>query len=268
MRIKVSHESPLCLLEESLTYNCYDYCLVHLLEKYPQYKTFFQRARLLNREILLDNSIFELGHAFDWKKFANSVEEIQPTYYIVPDVLEDSVTTRQNWTSFLNEYQNLPGLKIGVVQGKNWQELLDCYNFMQEQADYIAISFDYSYYLVTGEGKTNLEKFCSGRKRFISQLIDRGVWNPDKPVHLLGNSLPQEIAFYRVNNIHQIRSVDTSNPIMAGIKGLKYSGDLGLQVKPDGKLADHMTVDITPDQAELINYNVNAYKKIAWGMEW
>ena len=41
----------------------------------------------LGREVLLDNSIFELGEAFDSDKFAKYVEELKPSYYIVPDVL-------------------------------------------------------------------------------------------------------------------------------------------------------------------------------------
>ena len=36
--MKVSHEVPLCLLEESLQFNDYDYCLPHLLDQHEEYK--------------------------------------------------------------------------------------------------------------------------------------------------------------------------------------------------------------------------------------
>ena len=49
----------------------------------------------------------------------------------------------QNWNEVFQPEEN-KSLKIGVVQGKTWQELVDCYRFMAEEADYIAISFDYS----------------------------------------------------------------------------------------------------------------------------
>jgi len=86
----VSHESPISMLDESRSYNDYDYALVHLFEEEPEYYNFFKVSKTLGREVLLDNSIFELGHSFDPKKFAKYVEELEPTYYVVPDVLEDS----------------------------------------------------------------------------------------------------------------------------------------------------------------------------------
>ena len=45
MKIKVSHESPLSMLDASLKYNDYCYALVHLFEKYPEYFNFFQKAK-------------------------------------------------------------------------------------------------------------------------------------------------------------------------------------------------------------------------------
>ena len=39
--IKVSHESPIALLEKSLEYNDYQYCLVHLMEEQPEYCEWF-----------------------------------------------------------------------------------------------------------------------------------------------------------------------------------------------------------------------------------
>ena len=43
--IKVSHEVPLCLLNRSIEFNDYDYCLPHLLDQYEEYKDFFLQSR-------------------------------------------------------------------------------------------------------------------------------------------------------------------------------------------------------------------------------
>ena len=141
------------------------------------------------------------------------------------------------------------------------------YNFMKDRADYIAISFDYSYYQTTGLveddwAPTNLVKFSSGRKRLISQLIDEGYWNWEKPHHLLGCSLAREFRYYVDNNIHNIRSIDTSNPIVAGIKGLRYNDSMGLYQKPKTLLADLIDHEVTSEQLEDIRYNVKMFKKI------
>ena len=259
----ISHESPLCLLEESLNYNDYDYALVHLFKDNPEYYKFFKDSIARGREVILDNSIFELKTAFNPVEFAKWVGMLQPTYYIVPDALEDCVKTMQQFRDFYSNYNDLPGMRIGVVQGKTYQELKDCYMFMAELADYIAISFDYSYYEETGTGYTLQHQRADGRQRLIKNLIDDKVWNFQKPVHLLGCSLPQEFCCDLYKDSGVVRSVDTSSPIMAGINRIRYSGKLGLNKKPIGLLADNLKIDLDSEQKQIINYNIEKFHKIA-----
>jgi hypothetical protein len=240
-----------------------------LLEQYPIYYNHFKTAReVYNREVLLDNSIFELGHAFDSDKFLAAAIDLKPNMFIVPDVLEDGMRTRQSFTDWelLGRTQQIKDVcvtkSIGAVQGKTWQELIDCYKFMSDNADMIAISFDFSYYEITGEGKTKLDKWCSGRQRFISQLIEKGIWNWDKPHHLLGCSLAKEFRYYINHNIHSIVSCDTSNPIVAALHNMKYDADHGLPTKPSTKLADLIDHQVTKDEMEIIDYNTKMFKKI------
>lgn len=261
-KILVSHESPISILDNSIHYNDYDYALVHLFEKLPNYYEFFKSSLSRGRQVLLDNSIFELGTAFDSDKFANYVRELKPSYYIVPDVLEKGYETVKSFAEFTAKYNDLPGLKIGAVQGNTYNELVDCYKYMSEYADYIAISFDFSYYIVTGTGKTKLERWCSGRQHFINDLINDGVWKWSKPHHLLGCSLAKEFRYYVDNNIYNIRSCDTSNPVVAGIKGLRYNGDLGLQDKPSVKLADLIEHQVSNEELDAIIYNTTQFKNI------
>ena len=269
MLMKVSHESPISILDLSKEYNDYEYCLVHLIDQYPAYYKHYKNAReVYDREVLLDNSIFELGKAFDSDKFLAAAIDLKPNMFIVPDVLEDSMRTQQSFTDWelLGRTQQIKDVcttkAIGAVQGKTWQELIDCYKFMSDRADMIAISFDFSYYEVTGEGRTKLDKWCSGRKRFISQLIERGIWDWSKPHHLLGCSLAKEFRYYVDNNIHNIVSCDTSNPIVAGIHNIKYDADYGLPFKPSTKLADLIDHTFTDEQLMIARYNVDMFKRI------
>ena len=267
MLMKVSHETPISLLAASREYNDFDYCLVHLLDQHAEYYNFYKTARMIyNREILLDNSIFELGKAFDPENFHKATLDLQPNMFIVPDVLEDMTETVQSYKNFTNKICDIKDRfqtkAIGAIQGKNWQELRECYKFISENADMIAISFDFSYYQITGQGWHHLERWCSGRQRFISDLVNNGVWRWDKPHHLLGCSLAKEFRYYVDNNIHNIVSCDTSNPIVAAIHGLKYDADYGLNNKPSTKLADLITHKFTEDQLELVKYNTTMFKKI------
>ena len=258
----VSHESPISMLDESRSYNDYDYALVHLFEEEPEYYNFFKVSKTLGREVLLDNSIFELGHAFDAKKFAKYVEELKPTYYVVPDVLEDSQQTCSSFNKFTLNYPDLPGLKIGVVQGKTYQELVECYRFMANHADYIAISFDYSWYqtIAFDDFGCKLQQQMKGRRRFIKMLIDDGMWDYGKPHHLLGCSLAQEFKDYKF--VKGIRSVDTSNPVVAGLLGKRYYKGIGLLDKPKTLLADLINSSVDEESKRDILYNVDEFKKL------
>jgi hypothetical protein len=269
MLIKVSHECPISILDQSHVISDYEYCLVHLLEQYPAYYKHYKAAReVYNREVLLDNSIFELGHAFDSEKFLAAAIDLKPNMFIVPDVLEDTaktVTSFASWKSSgkINAVKDVCVTKaIGAIQGTNWNDLVACYKFMSDEADMIAISFDFSYYEVTGEGNTKLDRWCNGRQRFISQLIDSGIWNWNKPHHLLGCSLAKEFRYYLNHNIFNIVSCDTSNPIVAAIHNMKYDAEYGLPTKPSTKLADLIDHQVTKDEMEIIEYNTKMFKKI------
>jgi hypothetical protein len=262
----VSHETPISYLTESKRYNDYDYALVHLFETHPQYYSFFKASLLEGREVLLDNSIFELKEAFDSEKFAAYVQELKPTYYIVPDVLEDVVGTVDSFESFRKEYSDLPGMKIGAIQGKTYDQIVECYRYMDAFADYIAISFDFSWYQQIGLSNSlntdyaKLERMCYGRKQLINMLIADGIWNHSKPHHLLGCSLAKEFASYK--NIKSIRSVDTSNPVVGGILNQRYIKGIGLRGKPSILLADLIDHEVSDEQACDIEYNTTEFKRI------
>jgi hypothetical protein len=262
----VSHETPICFLKQSRGYNDFDYALVHLFETHPEYYSFFKSSLLLGREVLLDNSIFELKEAFNPEKYAEYVEELKPTYFIVPDVLEDAAATVDSYENFKSKYSDLPGMWIGAVQGKTYDEIVNCYEFMSWRADYIAISFDFSWYQTIGHSQSSnpalakLERMCDGRQKLIKMLQADGIWNYNKPHHLLGCSLAKEFAAYK--DIPSIRSCDTSNPVVAGITGRTYIKGLGLRDKPSVLLADLIDQELDEQQQRDIIYNTNEFKRI------
>jgi hypothetical protein len=262
----VSHETPISFLDQSRSYNDFDYALVHLFETHPEYYSFFKSSLLLGREVLLDNSIFELKEAFDSDRYAKYIEELKPTYFIVPDVLEDAAATVNSYLSFREKYSHLPGMWIGAVQGKNYDQIVECYRVMSGFADYIAISFDFSWYQEIGLSQSadpnlrKLERMCDGRQKLIQMLIKDGIWNHKKPHHLLGCSLAKEFAAYK--DIPSIRSCDTSNPVVAGIVGKTYIKDIGLREKPSVLLADLIDQQLDSRQQHDIWYNVNEFKAI------
>lgn len=255
--IKISHEVPLVLLKPSRSFNDYDYALVHLFEIYPEYLEFFKESLKMGREVLLDNSIFELKEAFEEGKFANWVEELEPTRYIIPDVLDDCARTMINIESWNRNYPFIKGNSIGVVQGKNYQELTRCYEFINQHCDEIAICFPHSHHQSEGLSKNQFEDRMKNRQLLIERWLREGVINKEKRHHLLGCLLPQEFKAYK--NYDWIYSLDTSNPVLHGIKGILYE-EGSLSDKVNVKMADIMAEDIDSLQCWNVLENIRQFK--------
>ena len=264
--MKISHESPLCLLDQSRDYNDYDYALVHLFETEPTYLQFFKNSLAQGRTVLLDNSIFELGTAFDPDEYAYWIKELKPTEYIIPDVLEDTLGTMDNALDWKEKYSDLPGKTIGVVQGKSYADLVQCYDYLDNiiGVDKIAISFDYSYYLEVCPHPNKWMGYALGRVQTLTRLLNDGIINTKKPHHLLGCALPIEFLFYR-KDFKWLESVDTSNPIVHAILGFGYEPG-GLDSKKSIKLIELLN---TPEPSvatmHTIRHNIQYFRSYVHG---
>ena len=256
--IKIAHESPKSIFNEVQEHTDYDYALVHLLEEDEEYLQQFKEAVIKGREVILDNSIFELEEAFDADKFAHWINELKPTWYIVPDALEDAGGTMSQMANWNGKYKSsVSGKTIGVVQGKTYNEIVDCYEYMDNiaEVDMIAISFDYSYYTKSVPHPNKYVSWMLGRIKLLGDLVKDGIINQDKPHHLLGCGLPQEFSFY--SQYPWIYSLDTSNPIVHGIKGIKYNSD-GLWSKESQKLFELINFEV--EDTNTILGNIHKFK--------
>ena len=265
--IKIAHESPKACFDTVQSMTDYDYALVHLFEEDPEYLELFKDAVAEGREIILDNSIFELEEAFDAERFAYWINELKPTWYIVPDALENAKKTLSNMAEWNLKYaDNVTGKKIGVVQGKTYSEIVNCYDYMANMADVdmVAISFDYSYYEEKFPHPNKYVSWMLGRVQLLGRMFKDGVINTDKPHHLLGCGLPQEFSFYHNAGWDWIYSLDTSNPVVHGLKGIEYK-DSGLWDKESQKLFTMINSDVTKEQLSTIKYNINMFRQLANG---
>ena len=260
-KIRIAHEAPLDVFDEVQRLTDYDYALVHLLEQNGRYRDTFERAVKKGREVILDNSIFELEEAFEADRFVQWVERLKPTWYIVPDALEDMNKTLDQLDDWLIRFDNVVGKKIAVVQGKTYDEIADCYRYMDKaNVDMIAISFDYSYYTHSVPHPNKYVSWMLGRVKLLGDLLRDGIINKSKPHHLLGCGLPQEFSFYKHSDYNWIYSLDTSNPVVHAIKGIKY-GQEGLWSKESQKL--HELINY-PEESIDLDLLVNNIKKFRW----
>lgn len=260
--MKRAHEAPVSIFDTIQNVTDYDYFLVHLFEENPGYWIHAIKAVNSKREVILDNSIFELGTAFEGDRYYYWINRLKPTWFIIPDVLEDYKATISKLDDWFSNYPTPAGMKtIGVIQGKTYDELVNCYKHVAPKVDKVAISFDYSYYKESIDDSitTNkYEKYMLGRIKLINDMLKDNIINTKKPHHLLGCALPQEFKAYK--GMRWIDSVDTSNPIVHGINGIIYNEN-GLDSKVQTKLIEYINSEISSVQLANILYNVEMFKE-------
>jgi hypothetical protein len=258
--IKISHETPLCLLEDSINFNDYDYCLPHLLDEEPGYLEYFKNAKSKGRYIIMDNSLHELGHAYDSDRLIHWINELEPDEFIVPDVWEDrnaSVVNARHWVGKILPKNTT---KVAVVQAQTIHEAATCYQTYKDLGyKKIAFSYGASYYNdVVPHPNKDLGK-ALGRLSVISALLETKVISQFDRIHLLGCSVPQEFGWYR--GFQCIESIDTSNPVMAALEGIVYNNS-GLDKKPVANMNDYFYMLNDQVNYDLLTNNLNKFRQI------
>jgi len=267
LNIKISHETPLQLLEESLIYNDYQYILPYFWDRYTEYKEWMlQYSKKENSFIILDNGLFE-GEVPTIPNLLKLIDEIQPNIFIPPDEWNDSLGTLKNakyWMG-LKKAGNLPEKTqlMVVVQGKTFGEMEILY---QQCVDlgYTHFSFNHSSIAYQSLGhSTELMNASFGRNHIITNLIDKGVIKKEHYIHLLGLSTPTELGLYSRNKKEYINSIDTSSPIILGCKREKYYyKSINLTSKPKEKLEHFFESTLDFEQKEYILDNIEKFRHI------
>ena len=258
--MKVSHEVPRCLLEASPEFNDYDYCLPHLLDQDKEYKDYFIKARKSGRYIIMDNSLHELGSSFDWNRLKYWLYKLEPNEFIVPDEWMNYTQT-QVYAKYWKQIPMPEGcIAMAVVQGKDRIEAWKSFRGLKELGyKKIAISYGATWYndLVPHVNK-DIGK-ALGRLAFISMLHKENELDKHDNLHLLGCAVPQEFGWY--NGFKCVKSIDTSNPVMAALEGTLYSNS-GLYEKPKANMNDHFDVKFEDIQYENILHNTTLFREI------
>jgi len=259
-KIKISHEVPFCLLKQSRDFNDYDYCLPHLMDENEEYRNFFYESKKMGRYIVMDNSLHELGEAYNTERLLHWVNEIKPNEFIVPDVWEEkdaSVRNAKQWSKV-----ELPEevMKVAVVQAKSMHEAILC-TVAYKDLGYKKIAYSYgaSYYNdICPHPNKDLGK-AIGRFIAISSLYEQNILSKFDRVHLLGTASPIEFGMYK--NIECIESIDTSNPIMAAIGEMPYT-NMGLPSKPLANMNKYQDMSLEFLNEDLVEYNVEMFREI------
>ena len=153
--------------------------------------------------------------------------------------------------------------KVAVVQADDYGEAVECYSILKGHHGYQKIAFSYGadWYARMVPHPNPLVGKMMGRIMAIHKMWDMGIIKPTDKIHLLGCALPQEFAYYKkLMDLKIIESLDTSNPIIHGLKGIKYE-HYGLKEKDSTKIDQLEEVKLTSDILYNINHNLIKFKQ-------
>jgi len=260
----VNHEVPRCLLKVSPEFNEYDFCLPHLLDQDKDYLSYFKWAKEQGRYIVMDNSLHELkdingGHGYNHDRLRYWINELEPNEFIVPDVWMDcpkTVAQAKYWKQYPYPTNTKP---ITVIQGHNEHEAYLCADLLYGLGyNKLCVSYGATWYNdFFPHSNVDMGK-ALGRVRFVQDLLQLKHLKGLK-LHLLGCTIPSEFGWY--DNHPQIESIDTSNPVMAALEGIKYK-EHGLNSKPKANMNDHFDMEYGELDYNMVSYNVKKFRKI------
>ena len=214
----------------------------------------------MGRYIVMDNSLHELGEAYNTERLLHWINEIKPNEFIIPDVWEEKDASVRNARQWANVELPEGVMKVVVVQAKSSYEAMLCTKIYKDLGyKKIAYSYGASYYNeVCPHPNQDLGK-AIGRFTMISSLYEQRILSQFDRVHLLGTASPIEFGMYK--NIKCIESIDTSNPIMAAVGEIPYT-KMGLHSKPLANMNKYQDMSIEFLNEDIVEYNVSMFREI------
>ena len=259
----ISHEVPLDLLDASLKFNDYHYCLPHLLEN-EQYYQFFKSASERGDLIIMDNGLFE-GVSHTINDLLEKINDIKPSIFITPDAWNDPETTIKNAKKWIDYYADkIPTTTklMAVVQAKTVSDAMLTYSKLIELGyTHIALNHAGVFYKELYQHQNELLSLMNGRIRFVNMLPSLKGFSKSIHHHLLGATLPNEFSNYKGLQYEFIKTIDTSNPVIYGLKNGRYPDEVLLD-KPKEKLETFFDQRLTPQQVSDVLYNVKHFKSL------
>lgn len=192
--------------------NEYVMLLAHLSENSANYALY---ARNNNNYKIMDNSIIELGEAFDMDTLINEAIKCNVNEIILPDVFNDGDATLKKVNesiAWLKEHNYIGKFKLmAVCHAKEMSELLNNYKTLSSIPEIDVIGFP-----------KVLSKWLGNKRAFVVNEIVNSI-PKTKEIHLLGcwNSL---IEFKNIK-LDNIRSADTCLPALLTINNMNAWDD-------------------------------------------
>lgn len=278
MKPKINCELPTGLLKDNYFFNDYDFVLFHLYISNVKYREYYKAMRIVHPErlMILDNSAYEFfvkNEKLDLNKYKEVIEELNPDFYILPDVLMDKEKTLELIAGFVSfRMPESSAEPMAVAQGKTEKDLLESLEiYKQNDISNICIPFHNSFFkdmqrdpdlenhfadvykLDLLDELTEDMKYAMGRVMFVHN--NRKLLECFDYVHLLGSHCPFEKSYYQ--DVH-VDSMDTGYPVKLALE----SEILGKEKsKPNIIIDNFIDKEINDLTRSLIQANIKLFRE-------
>lgn len=240
MAIKLSMELPTSKLNSWAKLADLDFVLAHKVLEDRHYAEYFA-SRPLTRELILDNSMHELGSPLTVEELCEAAHRCRADYVVTPDKVGH---IEFNLEQYLLARMTMPQYKMCVIMtiGQNFRET-ENFLFQVRDAHMLGLTFKeprrYEHYHASGLAKR---------------------WHR---VHLFGVDSVDELDMWQTQSRLDVRdwSIDTAKCLKWAMQGKNFS-ELSSLRGADLSSRDVLNLeDISPEQERLFHINVQLLRR-------
>jgi hypothetical protein len=221
------------------------------------YRAFFHREAQRGAEIVVDNGVFELGHALPTTDLIAAARAVEAREIILPDVMRDGSATIKASDEAAREIRDLSDeFRLCVVlHASDDQEWLRCYDYF--------VSSDYAEAIALPASRRPApeEQLCRTRWTATRYLEDRGMVEDRIVYRLLGLGRTGHLELREQREHEWIASVDGAAPVLLGAMGIAMLPD-GPYEKPPTPHIEKLG-PIPEERFDLIRQNIHVVREAA-----
>lgn len=200
-------------------------------------RAFYRFLKERGDYIILDNGVTELGEAMPMDDLFYVARMVRADEVVLPDVFDDSEATIESSLSALGALDKEVGSWrpkfMAVVHGKTWEEWEHCYKVFAEEPRIKVLGLPKVMTRNFGDRVYALRKVARMPRPARLEYHCLGVWEDAFEILKLSDEHPW------------IRGIDTSFPVMSGVKGYLIHTRAGKERK--FQLDEEVTEDPYPE---------------------
>ncbi|WP_326644662.1 hypothetical protein OG884_10890 [Streptosporangium sp. NBC_01755] len=221
------------------------------------YREFFRREAKRGAEIVVDNGVFDLGHALPPVDLVAAARAVDAREIILPDVLSDGAATIKASDEAAREIRELSDefRLCAVLHAADDQEWLRCYDHF--------VSSDYAGAIALPASRRPApeEWLCRTRWTATRYLEDHGMLEERIVYRLLGLGRTGHLELAEQCEHEWIASADGAAPVILGAMGIAMLPD-GPYDKPKTPRIEHLG-PIPEKRFDLIRQNIAVVRSAA-----